>query len=119
MSSRRGSPSREHEVSVTLIDASPSFTFGFAKLAVMSGDKTADEVRLNYADISKPGVEFRQERVTSIDPAQRRVETDGGAYEADILAIAMGADYDLDATPASPETGRSSTRSPAPSGCAT
>ena len=105
------------DVSVTLIDASPSFTFGFAKLAVMFGEKTADEVRLDYADISKPGVEFRQEPVTSIDPGQRRVETDGGSYEADILVIAMGADYDLEATPGFAEARlRSSIRSPARSG---
>ena len=29
----------------------------------------------------------------------RRVTTDGGTYEADVLVVALGADYDLDATP--------------------
>ena len=64
-----------------------------------SADRSADEVRLPYADISKQSVEFRQETVTSIDPETKRVETDGGSYDADILVIAMGAAYDMDASP--------------------
>jgi len=32
-------------------------------------------------------------------PDSRRVWTDADAYEADCLVVAMGADYDIDATP--------------------
>lgn len=42
---------------------------------------------------------YRQERVTSIDPATRQVVTDGNSYQPDILVVALGADYDLTATP--------------------
>jgi sulfide:quinone oxidoreductase len=49
--------------------------------------------------LARPGVEFRQELVTSIDPEARRVTTDKGSYDADILVIALGADYDTAATP--------------------
>jgi sulfide:quinone oxidoreductase len=35
----------------------------------------------------------------AIDPAARRVATDAGTYEADVLVVALGADYDFDATP--------------------
>ena len=35
----------------------------------------------------------------------RRVETDGGTYEADVLVVALGADYDVDATPGLAEGG--------------
>jgi sulfide:quinone oxidoreductase len=93
--------SEEHadEVRVTLIDQNDSFTFGFSKLDVMFGRSAVADVRMAYSDISKPGVEFRQERVTAIDPDRRRVETEAGAYEADILVIAMGAAYDVAATP--------------------
>jgi sulfide:quinone oxidoreductase len=87
------------EVRVTLIDRSDSFSFGFSKLDIMFGRKAAADVRLDYSDISKDGVEFRQERVTSIDPETRQVTTDEGSYEADILAVALGADYDMAATP--------------------
>jgi sulfide:quinone oxidoreductase len=99
------SDSLADEVRVTLIDQSDSFSFGFSKLDVMLGRRTLADVRLPYREISKPGVEFRQERVTSIDPEQRRVTTDGGSYEADILAVALGADYDLAATPGLAEGG--------------
>jgi sulfide:quinone oxidoreductase len=47
----------------------------------------------------KPGVRLRREVITSIDPVARRVTTDVSAYDADILVIALGSDYDFDATP--------------------
>ena len=87
------------EVRVTLLDENDAFFFGFAKLDVMLGRKSASDVLLRYSDIAKPGVEFRQERVTGIDPDARRVTTDHGSYDADILVIALGAGYDYAATP--------------------
>jgi sulfide:quinone oxidoreductase len=92
-------------VDVTLIDQADAFVFGFAKLAVMFGTKTPEQVRLRYADITTPHVRFRQETVTSIDPEARRVETDLDEYEADVLVVALGADYDLAATPGLTEAG--------------
>ncbi len=86
-------------VRVTLIDRNDSFFFGFSKLDVMLGRRTADQVRLPYRDFVKDGVEFRQETVTGVDPAARRVATDGGSYDADFLVVALGADYDFAATP--------------------
>jgi sulfide:quinone oxidoreductase len=84
---------------LTLIDKNDSFFFGFSKLDVMFGRKTPDAVLLPYRNIVKPGVRFRQESITAIDPKTRRVTTDRGTYEADVLVIALGADYDLNATP--------------------
>ena len=84
---------------LTLIDKNDSFIFGYSKLDVMFGRKTPDAVRLAYRNIVKPGVRFRQETITAIDPEARRVTTHSGAYDADVLVIALGADYDLDATP--------------------
>ncbi len=95
----RLSDSLADELRITLLDQNESFSFGFSKLDVMFGRKTAEDVRLPYRDISKDGVEFRQERVTSIDPESRRVTTDEDSYEADVLAVALGADYDFAATP--------------------
>ena len=92
-------------VDLTLIDKSESFSFGFSKLDVMFGYKTADSVRLAYRNIAKPGVRFRQETITAIDPDERRVTTDKGAYNADVLVVALGADYDLSATPGLVEGG--------------
>ena len=62
-------------------------------------------MRLAYRDIVKPGVRFLQETITAIDPEAKRVTTDGGVYEADVLVVALGADYDMDATPGLAEGG--------------
>ena len=90
---------------LTLIDKNNSFFFGFSKFDVMFGRKTADAVRLAYRNIVKPGVRFRQEVITAIDPEARRVTTHNATYEADVLIIALGADYDLNATPGLAEGG--------------
>ena len=84
---------------LTLIDKNDSFFFGFSKLDVMFGRKTPDAVRLAYRNIVKLGVRFHQETITAIHPETRQVTTDSGIYEADVLVIALGADYDLNATP--------------------
>jgi len=87
------------DVDVTLIDKSDAFVFGYSKLDVMFGRTTLDAVRLAYRDIAKPGVRFVQETITAIDPEARCVTTDGGVHEGDFLVVALGADYDLAATP--------------------
>ena len=92
-------------VNVTLIDRNDSFYFGFSKLDVMLGRQSADAVRLPYRRIAKDSVEFRQETVVAIDPVARRVATDVGTHDADFLVVAMGADYDMEATPGFEEGG--------------
>jgi sulfide:quinone oxidoreductase len=93
------------EVHTTLIDQNDSFSFGFSKLDVLFGRKSTSDILLHYDDISREGVEFRRERVTSIDPESRHVTTDRGAYDPDILVVALGADYDHAATPGFAEGG--------------
>src|SRR5215471_8958139 len=83
---------------LTLIDKNDSFYFGFAKFDVMFGLKPPDSIRMPYRKILKPGVKFLQETITAIDPVAKAVTTKQGTYEADVLVIALGADYDLDAT---------------------
>lgn len=82
-------------VDVTLIDKSDAFVFGFSKLDVMFGRQAPEAVRLPYRDLIKPGVRFRQETITAIDPESRRVTTDDGTYEADVLVVALVADKEL------------------------
>ena len=84
---------------VTLIDGNDAFVFGYAKLDVMFGRETLEEVRLPYASFAKPGVRFLRETVTAIDPDGLRVTTDAGVHQADVLVVALGADYDFEATP--------------------
>jgi sulfide:quinone oxidoreductase len=94
------------EVRITLIDKSEAFVFGFSKFELMLGRETLEEVRSYYRDIAKPGVEFRQEAIASIDPVARRVTTDREEYIADYLVVGLGADYDIDATPGLREGGQ-------------
>jgi sulfide:quinone oxidoreductase len=84
---------------VVLIDQSDGFIFGFSKLDVMFGRTLPDAVHHPYRDFVKPGVQFVQATVTAIDPAAKRVETDSGTFDADILVIALGADLHPEATP--------------------
>jgi sulfide:quinone oxidoreductase len=95
----RLSESLAEEVHVTLIDRNDEFYFGFSKLDVLVGRRAPSDVLLHYRDIAKEGVEFRQETVTAIDPLRRRVITEEDSYDADFLAVALGAEYDLAATP--------------------
>jgi sulfide:quinone oxidoreductase len=93
------------EIEVTLIDKGEAFVFGFSKLDVMFGRTSAESVKLPYGALSKPGVRLLRETVTAIDPEARRVTTDATTHEADALVVALGADYDLDATPGLAEHG--------------
>ena len=92
-------------IDVTVIDRGDSFVFGFSKLDVMFGRTTPDAVRMSYRDIAKPGMRVLQETITAVDPQARRVVTDAGEHDADVLVVALGADYDMDATPGLAEHG--------------
>ena len=65
----------------------------------MFGRQMPWEIRHPYRDVVKPGVHVLQAAVQSIDPVAKRVVTDGGTFDADILVVALGADLDPGATP--------------------
>ncbi|WP_044199379.1 NAD(P)/FAD-dependent oxidoreductase [Dyadobacter tibetensis] len=88
------------QLDLTLIDQSDSFFFGFSKFDVMFNRKSSEGVRIHYKNINKPGVRFICKTISRIDPILRRIHTsDESIYEADILVVALGADYDIGATP--------------------
>ena len=93
------------DANVTLIDQSDGFVFGFSKFELMFGRATLPEVTLSYRDLVQSGVAFRQETIRSIDPTTRTVTTDQSSYDADILVVALGAEYDLQAIPGFAEGG--------------
>jgi len=93
------------DADIVLIDKADGFVFGFSKLDVMFGRTTPQAVRHPYRDLVKPGVRFVQTAIRSIDPVRRRVETDAGAFDADVMVVALGADLDPSATPGLAEAG--------------
>jgi sulfide:quinone oxidoreductase len=92
-------------VDILLLDKADAFVFGFSKLDVMFGRQGPAAVQHRYSDIVKPGVRVLKTVVREIDPAEKRVVTDAGAFDADILVVALGADYDHAATPGLTEEG--------------
>ncbi|HTQ63431.1 MAG TPA: FAD/NAD(P)-binding oxidoreductase [Puia sp.] len=93
------------QLDLVLIDQNDSFYFGYSKFDVMFGQETSDAIRIYYRNIVKPGIRFKQEIITSIEPVTKKVKTNLNTYEADVLVIALGADYDLAATPGLTEGG--------------
>jgi sulfide:quinone oxidoreductase len=93
------------DVEVTLVDRAEGFVFGFSKLDVMFGRVDAEHVLHRYADLAPAGVRFVRSTVLSIDPVARRVETEAGPLEGDVLVVALGADLHPDATPGLVEAG--------------
>jgi len=93
------------DIDIVLIDKSEGFVFGFSKLDVMFGRKLPSDVVHPYRDVDKPGLRFVQATIRSIDPGAKRVDTDAGAFDADIMVVALGADLDPGATPGLVEAG--------------
>ena len=93
------------EADIVLIDKTEDFVFGFSKLDVMFGRTTPDAVRHPYRDVVRPGVRFVQAMITAIDPQRRRVDTDAGSFDGDVMVVALGADLDPTATPGLVEAG--------------
>src|SRR6187455_1837882 len=92
-------------IDITLVDKGDAFVFGFSKLDMMFGHQTPAAIRHPYRDIAKPGVRLVQSIVRSFDPAAKRIVTDDGTFDADVLVVALGADYDVPATPGLAEFG--------------
>ncbi len=93
------------EIDIVLVDKGEGFVFGFSKLDVMFGRKLPSDVFHPYRDIDKPGLRFVRATITSIDPVAKHVETDAGAFNADIIVVALGADLHPSSTPGLVEGG--------------
>ncbi len=86
-------------IDITLIDKSDGFVFGYSKLDMLFGRQSETMIRNPYAAFAKPGVRLLRETITAIDAEAKRVTTDKGVHDAEILIIALGADYDVSSTP--------------------
>jgi sulfide:quinone oxidoreductase len=92
-------------VDVVIVDRSPGFTFGFAKLDMMFRGVPLEQIVHGYDGVGGPGIRFLRSTVRAIDPVARLVDTDDGALAADVLVVALGADTHPEATPGLVEGG--------------
>src|SRR5215216_544638 len=78
-----------HDVSVVAADT--HFYTGFAKLWDLVGTRPLEQGTASLSALERHGIRFVQTRITTIDPAERRVETEAGSLGADFLLVALGA----------------------------
>jgi sulfide:quinone oxidoreductase len=78
-----------HEVSIVAAD--DHFYAGFAKLWDLVGARPLEQGTASLSILEDHGIRFVQTSITTIDPAERRVETEAGPFSADFLLVALGA----------------------------
>ena len=84
---------RKMPLRIMLIGNSPMHTYqpGMLFLPFQTpGYRTLADIQRPNTDFVGPGVEYRCERATDIDTAQRRVTTDQGSHAYDWLVLALG-----------------------------
>jgi sulfide:quinone oxidoreductase len=79
---------------VTVVAAANHFYTGFAKLWDLVGTRPLEQGTASLSALQRHGIRFIQTRITAIDPAERRVETEAGSLGADFLLVALGAGPD-------------------------
>ena len=84
---------------VTLIDKNDFFMIGFSKFDVMFGHRSAAEVKSYYKNIATEGINFVQDTVELIDPANKVVKTSTLDFTYEFLIVALGADLVPEAIP--------------------
>jgi len=86
-----------HEI--LLVDRRSHFMMGLRKPWAVAGAGTLEDGRRDRAALERAGIRWLPRTVTGIDPAARRVDTDAGAFEADFLVVALGAESRPDLVP--------------------
>jgi sulfide:quinone oxidoreductase len=76
---------------VTVVAADDHFYNGFAKTWDLVGTRPLERGTASLSALERHGIRFVQTRITAIDPAERRVETEAGPFGADFLLVALGA----------------------------
>src|SRR5215208_1696356 len=74
---------------VTVVAADDRFYTGFAKLWDLVGTRPLEQGTASLLALEQRGIHFVQARITKIDPAERRVETEVGSFDADFLLISL------------------------------
>jgi sulfide dehydrogenase [flavocytochrome c] flavoprotein chain len=81
-------------IEVTLIEADKDYYTGAMSNEVLSGERTINTIRFDYAGLSRYGVNRVQDRVTAIDADARVVTTASGQrFDYDRCIVAPGIDF--------------------------
>ena len=78
---------------VIAVDRAARHFFPPSLLWLMVGDRKPEDFTRSFDRLANRGVELRRGNVTRVDPVRREVEIDGQSFAADVLVIALGADY--------------------------
>lgn len=89
-------PDSDHVIAVDRADRN---FFPPSLLWLMVGDRKPEDFTRSLDRLESRGVELRRGNVTRIDPVRREVGIDGQSLAADVLVIALGADYAPEAIP--------------------
>ena len=65
---------------VTVVAADDHFYAGFAKLWDLVGTRALEQGTASLSALERHGIHFVQTRITSIDPSERRVQTEAGSF---------------------------------------
>jgi sulfide:quinone oxidoreductase len=79
----------DHEV--TVVAAADRFYAGFAKLWDLVGTRPLEQGTASLSTLNHHSIRFVQTRIATIDPSERRIETEAGSFSADFLLVALGA----------------------------
>ncbi|MCH7586323.1 MAG: NAD(P)/FAD-dependent oxidoreductase [Acidobacteria bacterium] len=94
----RGLVPSEHRIVV--VERSEKFSLGVSNLGLMVGKReSVEQIQRDMAKMKRPGIEWIQSEIHSIDPQQCTVETDDGKLTGDYMVLALGAELAPDSIP--------------------
>ncbi len=84
-------------VEVTLIEQNKNYFTCYMSNEVLSGERTMDDIRHGYEGLAKHGVKVVIDTVTAIDPAAKKITTQGGeTFAYDRAVLSPGIDFKWD-----------------------
>jgi sulfide:quinone oxidoreductase len=85
---------------VVVVEPKESFSLCMANLWLMTGDRERlQEGERPLSRLETKGIEWVRGAVESLDPAARTVQTSAGAFQADYIIVALGAEKRPEAVP--------------------
>ena len=84
---------------IVVVDRETEQVFAPSLLWLMVGQRRPAAISRPLAKLLRPGIEIVHSRVRELDPAARRVATDGGELTGDAIVVALGAELAPEAMP--------------------